>query len=144
VGVRPLTTITIGSRRETDAHPALVPGGPDLAVAATLEPDGLVARVSFRCDAALAAALGRPVEEAVALLVDLPDLGRGESSLLTDGERLGGGGEAPGGVAEGTLEGWVTARVRLDPALPRPTTLYLRAALRDACSAPLRIELPSP
>lgn len=137
-----LTSASITSRRRTAAHPPLEADGPVLALSTQVQADLMVVRVSFRADARLASDYPS-LHEAVALAVDLPDLGRCESSVLTDPERSA---EGPAWTEDdaapaGAVEGWLTAHVRLDPRLPRPTTLYVRALLRDACSAARRVDL---
>lgn len=151
-------TITIMARaaRRTPEHPELPEDGPDLAlaVAAAPAPGGEVwVHVTFRAPLPLARRC-RSLGEAVALLVDAPALGLAASERLVDTEAprdpagpVGDdGGDAAAGddddlLAGATAGGWVTAAVRLDPPPARPTTLYVRAALRDAVSAPARVDL---
>lgn len=135
------------AERETPRHAALPPGV-DLAVAAEQRPDGeLLAHVTFLAPADVSLAY-RSLHEAIAVLVDVPELGLASSALLLPLELqradpgpnwLGLRPPAPDELV-GRIGGWCTAGVRVD-GLARPATAWVRAALRDRTSAACRVEL---
>ena len=139
------------AERETPRHVAL-PEGADLAVAAELRPDGeLFVHVTFLAPEAVSLAF-RSLHEAIAVLVDVPELGLSDSALLLPLElqRADPGpnwlGLRPPADDEvlGRIGGWCTAGVRV-VGLERPVTAWVRAALRDRTSAACRVELaPAP
>jgi hypothetical protein len=140
-------SIEVRASRCTPAHAELDDDGPDLAVTTQVGAGGdLYVHVTFRAPTRVALSY-ESVREALALLVDAPDLGLTASDLLQERglhrspparSWLGPPAEDEPG---GSIGGWVTAMVRLDPPPAKPTTLYVRAALRDQVSAPVRVEV---
>ncbi|MCO5171067.1 MAG: hypothetical protein M9894_32485 [Planctomycetes bacterium] len=140
--------ITPAGRRTTPAHPTVT--SPGLAVVASPAGDGEVLALVGFCaprDAALAYAR---LHEAVALLVDVPDAGLCAAELLIDrevhrepaGPNWLGAPPPPDGFA-GSFGGSATARIEVH-GLTRPTTVYVRAALRDLVSPACAVELRPP
>jgi hypothetical protein len=139
------------AERETPRHRTL--SAPvDLAVAAEPRPDGeVLVHVTFLAPSDVSLAY-RSLHEAIAVLVDVPELGLTGSALLLPLELqradpgpnwLGVRPPAPDEVV-GRLEGWCTAGVRV-VGLERPATAWVRAAFRDRLSAACRVDLrPAP
>jgi hypothetical protein len=140
----------VGLRR-TPAHPTLEPDGPDLAITTELgEPGEVLAHIAYRTPSVVAWQYRR-VREAMAVLVDLPDLGVCASECLVEHEmhRVDGGSNWVGAKAgtpalAGTEGGCVSAAISVDGPTDRPLSLIIRAAFRDQLSTPSRIEVPIP
>lgn len=141
--------IASAGRRTTPAHPSVT--SPGLAVTARPAADGgVVVLVGFCAPRDVAHAYAR-LHEALALLVDVPDAGLFAAELLVDHEvhrEPAGpnwlGAPPPSDGFEGALCGSATATVAVH-GLTRPTTIYVRAALRDLVSPAAAVELrPAP
>lgn len=132
----------------SDEHPSLDGEGTAAAVAAQVTPAGtILARVSLQVPYPIALTYEH-LPEAVALIVEVPAHGVCRSDLLVDRDerRIRPYGpsrrEGPVNAPEGLLLlVQATAEVELSPPPDRPLTLYVRAAFRDALSAPCRVDL---